>query len=43
MKIRYPVPEKEYDYWIGRYFYESSNLSGSERAAGFIDSKLVFY
>ena len=22
-KIRFPVPEKKFDYWMGRYFFEN--------------------
>jgi len=35
------VPEKEFDYWIGRYLFETNGLSN--RDAGFIDGKMVFY
>ena len=24
-KIRYPVPEKEFDYWMARYYFESED------------------
>lgn len=42
-KIRYPIPEKEFDYWMGKYFFMKYELTDSARSAGFIDAKLVFY
>lgn len=40
--IRFPVPEKEFNYWMGRYYYEVQRLE-YWRQAGFIEGKLVFY
>jgi hypothetical protein len=41
--IRFPVPEKEFDYWMGRMAYEYEVLSSDYMGRfGFIDGKLVF-
>ena len=41
-KIRYPVPEKEFDYWMGRYLFELRIISNRNRQYGIIDGKMIF-
>lgn len=42
-KIRFPVPEKEFHYWMGRWFFEQLSFHDITKKGGFIDGNLIFH
>ena len=42
-KIRFPVPDKQFHYWMGRWFFDERMHAWYGKWAGFIDGDMIFY
>ena len=41
--IRFPVPEKDFDHFVGEYNFVTKQLNSNRNHVGIIDGKVVFW